>query len=206
MGLVAFSGAAFIQCPLTLDYGALELFLNSLGPDLIPVPGTDLGAAIDTAVSSFDPDTGTDRVIFLITDGEDNEKRGAVAAEKAAEQDVKIFVCAIGEPSGGPIPDEGKTGGFKKDGEGKLIMSRPDERGLMDIASSTGGTYVRSVAGDLDLDVLYFDGIRRKTEATELKSGKVKVYEERFTFFMLAAWALLILEGAIRERTTAEGT
>jgi Ca-activated chloride channel family protein len=199
-GLVAFAGAAFVQCPLTLDYGALIMFLGALGTDLIPVPGTDLGASLESALSSFDFKSETDKVILLITDGEDNEKRGLEAARKAARKGVKIFVFGMGEAAGGPIPAGGNKGGFEKDKEGKLILSKLDEEGLRKIAAQTGGEYVRSVAGDLDLDLLYFDGIKVRTEATTLKSGKIRIFEERFTFFLLAAFLFLILEGLITER------
>lgn len=199
LGLVAFAGAAFTQCPLTLDYGALAMFLTSLGPTMVPVPGTDLGAALQTAISAFDAASETDKVILLITDGEDNEDRGLQAAREAAKKGIKIFVFGIGDPSGGPIPSDDGKGGFKKDAEGQLVLSRLNEEGLKEIASATGGTYVRSVAGDLDLDVLYFEGIKQRTEAAQLKSGKIKVYEERFPLFVLAACVLLLLEGLIRE-------
>jgi Ca-activated chloride channel family protein len=203
VGLVAFSGSAFIQCPLTLDYVALQMFLSVLGSDLIPVPGTDLGAAIETSLSAFDFKSETDKVIILITDGEDNEKQGLEAARRAAAKSVKIFVFGMGEPTGGPIPaGEGKSG-FKKDKRGKLILSRLNEESLREIASVADGTYVRSVAGDLDLDILYFEGIKFRTEAQTLKSGKIKVYEERFTFFLLAALFFLFLEGLIMERKSA---
>jgi Ca-activated chloride channel family protein len=200
VGMVAFSGAAFVQCPLTLDYGALEMFLGQLEPDLVPVPGTDLGAAVETGMSAFDFKAETDKVILLITDGEDNEKKGLESAQEAAAKGVKIFVFGMGDPSGGPIPEG--TGGFKKDKKGQLVMSGLNEETLREIASVTGGTYVRSVAGDLDLDILYFDGIKSKTEAETLKSGKIKVYEERFPVFLLAAFAFLLFEGVIRERRT----
>ncbi len=200
VGLIAFAGAAFIQCPLTLDYAALEMFLSALQPDLIPVPGTDLGAAINLGIAAFDEESATDKVILLITDGEDNENRGLEAARQAAAKGVKIFVFGIGDVAGGPIPELDGSGGFKKDRQGKLILSKLEEKGLQDIAALTGGTYVRSVAGDLDLDVLYFDGIKSRTQAQELKSGKIKVYEERFALFVLAAFMLLLIEGFIDEK------
>jgi len=204
VGLVAFSGAAFIQCPLTLDYAALEMFLNALQPDLIPVPGTDLGEAIKIALSSFDFKAETDKVILLITDGEDNEGQGFIAAREAKEKGIKIFVFGMGETSGGPVPaGEGKVG-FKKDKYGKLILSRLEEDDLKKIASITGGAYVRSVAGDLDLDLLYFEGIRSLTDAKTLKSRKIRVFEERFMFFVLAAFMFLLLEGSISERKSLE--
>jgi Ca-activated chloride channel family protein len=199
VGLVAFAGAAFTQCPLTLDYGALAMFLTALSPDMVPVPGTDLAVALQTAMSSFDATSATDKVILFITDGEDNENRGFQAAREAAKRGIKIFVFGIGDPSGGPIPSADGKGGFKKDAEGQLVVSRLNEEGLKEIASATGGTYVRSVAGDLDLDILYFEGIKERTKAADLKSGKIKVYEERFPLFVMLAFILLMLEGLIRE-------
>ena len=194
VGLTAFAGAAFVQCPLTLDYAALEMFLNALQAGIIPVPGTDLGAAIETGLSAFDFEAATDKVMLLITDGEDNEQRGLEAARSAAGRGVKIFVFGIGEPAGGPIPAGGAQGGFKKDRDGKLVLSKLDEQTLRQLAVETGGGYVRSLAGDLDLDMLYFEGIKRKTDAQILKSGKIALYEERFNLFVLAAFVLLFFE------------
>lgn len=203
VGLVAFSGAAFVQCPLTLDYGALEMFLNALEPGLLPVPGTDLGGAIETGLWSFDFKSETDKVMVLITDGEDNEGKGLEAAGTANTKGVRIFVYGIGDPSGGPIPAGNGHGGFKKDKDGKVILSKLDETGLKQMAVKTGGTYVRSMAGDLDLDLLYFEGIKSATEAKTVKSGKIRVFEERFIIFVLAAFLLLLIQGLIAERKIA---
>ena len=104
----------------------------------------------------------------LITDGEDNEKQGIKAARQAAAKGIKIFVFGIGDIGGGPIPELDGSGGFKKDPQGKLVLSKLEEESLQEIASLTGGTYVRSVAGDLDLDILYFDGIKSRTRAREI--------------------------------------
>jgi Ca-activated chloride channel homolog len=195
IGLVAFAGAAFVQCPLTLDYGALQMFLSELSPDLIPVAGTDIGAAIDVAVTSFDDKSNTDRVILLITDGEDNEGRGIKAAENAAGKNVKIFIFGTGDPSGAPVPATDGSGGFIKDASGRMVLSKLDEEGLNRIATASGGGYARSAPGDLDLDMLYYSGIKLKTEAKTLKSGKIKVYEERFMIFIFAAIIFLLIEG-----------
>ncbi len=199
IGLVAFAGTAYVHCPLTLDYAALEMFLDEIRPDLIPVPGTDMGAAIDTAVAAFDEKSNADRVIILVTDGEDNEGKGVAAARRAASKGVKIFVFGIGDVSGSPIPASGGKGGFVKDKNGNLVLSRLDEKGLKEIATITGGSYVRSVTGDLDLDILYFEGIKSHTKDTTLKSGKIVVHEERFPLFVLAAFFFLFLEGVLDE-------
>lgn len=200
IGLTVFSGAAFIECPLTLDYAAVEMFLDGLGPDLIPVRGTDLGAAVDTSCKAFDFTSATDKVIILITDGEDNEGRGMEAARKAASKGVKIYVYGIGSGQGAPVPAIGPAGGFMKDESGNIIMSRLDEKGLGEIASVTDGRYVRSVTGDLDLDLLYFAGIKSTTVARELGTKKVQVYEERFQFFAIGAFFLLLIEWMVAER------
>lgn len=201
VGLVPFSGVAFVQCPLTLDYEALRMFLRTLKPGFIPVPGTDMGEAIRTGLSAFDFESETDKVILLITDGEDNEHRGMEAARLAAEKSVRVFIFGIGETAGGPVPSGDGKGGFKKNKEGKLVLSKLDEAGLNNIASITGGAYARSVTGDLDLDSLYFDGIKQATTAQTVKSGKIRVYEERFVFFVLSAFLFLTLEGFIEETT-----
>ena len=194
LGLVAFAGRGFLQCPLTLDYSALYMFLNQLSPDLIPVTGTDLGDAINVAAASFEENSETDKVILLITDGEDNEGKGLKAAETAYDDGIKIFVFGIGALEGGPIPAK-DSGGFEKDKQGQVILSKLDESSLIKIANATGGDYVQSVDGDLDLDHLYFDGIRKKTDVSVLKTGKVKVFEERFYIFLIMAFFLLLLEG-----------
>lgn len=199
LGLAAFSGAAFLQCPLTLDYQALLMFLSQLNPDLIPVPGTDLGSAIDVAMAAFDEKTATDKVILLLTDGEDNEETGLNAAEKASDANIKVFVFGIGDPAGGPVPIA-QGGGFEKDGQGRMVLSKLDEDNLRRIAQTTGGGYVRSVDGDFDLDRLYFEGIRKKTSAQVVKTGKITIREQRFFIFLLAAWMLLFIEGVLREK------
>ncbi|MCD4787941.1 MAG: VWA domain-containing protein, partial [Desulfobacterales bacterium] len=195
IGLVLFAGDAFVQCPLTLDYDAIAMFLGSVGVDTLPVQGTDMGQGIKTALNAFDFKSAIDKVIVMITDGEDNEGRGLQQTDKAMDKGVKIFVYGIGEPSGAPIPDE--TGGFKKDKIGNLILSKLNEKDLRSIAEAADGRYVRSVTGDLDLDRLYFEGIKIKTEAKELESGKIKIFEERFYIFIWIAFVFLIMESLI---------
>ncbi|MDL1983282.1 MAG: VWA domain-containing protein [Deltaproteobacteria bacterium] len=195
IGLVLFAGDAFVQCPLTLDYDAIAMFLGSVGVDTLPVQGTDMGQGIKTALNAFDFKSAIDKVIVMITDGEDNEGRGLQQTDKAMDKGVKIFVYGIGEPSGAPIPDE--TGGFKKDKIGNLILSKLNEKDLRSIAEAADGRYVRSVTGDLDLDRLYFEGIKIKTEAKELESGKIKIFEERFYIFIWIAFVFLVMEGLI---------
>lgn len=193
VGLVAFAGTAFLQCPLTLDYDAYNLFLNALTPDFLPVGGTNLSAAIHAAISGFDPKSKSEKAIILITDGENTETGDPLkAAEDAHKAGIKLFSIGVGSQDGVPIPSE--AGGFKKDGAGKIILSRLDESTLKKMAVSTLGTYVRSVAGDMDLDVIYAKEIRGKMEASILSGGRKKIWEDRYQWVLGLAIALVLME------------
>ena len=198
IGLIAFAGVSFLQSPLTLDYGAVQIFLDDLSCDLIPVPGTAIGQAIKLAMESFDQQDKKSRVLILITDGEDHEGNPLEMAKKAAEQKIKIYTIGIGKEEGAPIPDS-EQGGFKKDRNGDLILSKFDEESLQKIALATEGSYVRSITGDMDLEKIYQD-IKSSVEEKELASGKRKRFEERFQWPLMIAIILLIFEVLYRER------
>ncbi len=198
VGLLAFAGTSFLQSPLTLDYGAVQIFLDDLSTDLIPIPGTAIGDAIKKGVASFDQKDKKSRVMILITDGEDHQGKPVEQAKEAAKQQVKIYTIGIGKEGGAPIPDL-KRGGFKKDRRGEMILTHLDEDSLQKIALETGGSYVRSVSGDLDLEKIYSD-VRKTIEDKELKSGRRKRFEERFQWPLLIALILLIFESLYSEK------
>jgi len=199
IGLVAFAGSSFIQCPLTLDYAAFNIFLDGLAPDLIPVPGTAVARAIETSISAFDPKLHTSKAVILITDGEDHGGDPLAAAKKAKEMGIKLFTIGIGNREGAPIPLAGPGGGFKKDRSGDLVLTRLDEETLKKIALTTGGAYVHSVTGDMDLQSIYVKGIREGMEQTELATSRKKRWMERFQWPLLAAVFVLLVEGFLRE-------
>ncbi|PIQ97411.1 MAG: hypothetical protein COV67_04280 [Nitrospinae bacterium CG11_big_fil_rev_8_21_14_0_20_56_8] len=202
-GLVAFAGTAFVQCPLTLDYSAARLFLNAVDTDLIPVQGTHLGEAIRTATRAFRLQEKTSRAIILITDGEDQEGEGLAAAKEAADLGIKIFTIGIGDPAGSPIPNP--EGGFKKDARGEVVLTRLDESGLKSIALATGGSYVRSVTGDLDLKAIYLDHIRKDMAKTELKSERRKIWQERYQWLVFIAFVCLFAETLLSKAPIGSG-
>jgi len=193
VGLVAFAGTAFLQCPLTLDYDAFNLFLNSLSPDYLPVGGTDITGALATALDSFDPKSTSDKAVILITDGENTGGGEPLkAAETLKDYKIKLFCIGVGSSDGVPIPEP--DGGFKKDRSGQIVLSRLDENTLKKMAIVTGGTYVRSVAGDMDLDAIYTDEIRRTMEAKTVSSGRKQVWEDRFQWPLALALLCLAIE------------
>ena len=191
-GLVAFAGKAILQCPLTLDHAAFNVFLNILDPDYLPVGGTDLAGAIETALSGFEQDVESEKAIILITDGDITTGDAFEMAKKAAAQGVKIFCMGVGSPGGAPVP--GSEGGFKKDESGKIVISRVDEKGLEKLAAMAGGVYVRSVPGDSDIDRIYNGEIQGGMEKKTLKSGRQKVWHNRFQWILLPGILLIMLE------------
>jgi len=192
-GLVAFAGTAFLQCPLTLDYDAFNLFLKTLSPDFLPVGGTDITGAVNAAISGFDEKTDSEKALILITDGENTGNGDPIkAAEDARKAGIKVFSIGVGSEEGVPVPE--KKGGFKKDKSGKIILTKLDEDTLKKMAVLTGGTYVRSVAGDMDLDAIYTEEIRGRMERTTLESGRKQIWEDRYQWFLALAIIALAAE------------
>ena len=202
-GLVAFSGKALLQCPLTLDHEAFNIFLKVLNPEFLPVGGTDLDAAIQTCYSGFEKASDTQKAIIVITDGESTTGTAVETAKEMAKQGIKIFCIGVGGREGAPIPDV--QGGFKKDASGNIVLSKVDEKGLQELAAVTGGAYVRSVAGDMDLDLIYTDKILGTMERKTLTSGKKKVWENRYQWFLFPGLILLLIEMLLPSKKKTHG-
>jgi Ca-activated chloride channel family protein len=205
VGLVAFAGAAFVQCPLTLDYSAARMFLDFMGPDLIAEPGTDLGEALRVSTRAFGEEGEGYRALVLITDGEDHAGEVEAAAQAARKAGVRVYAVGIGGGGGEPIPErdaDGKVIGFKQDREGRVVMSRLHEETLRQIAETTGGVYV-AAGNTLGLDRI-LDEIDR-LEKRELAGGIRVLYEERYRYFVWPALLMLLLEAWVPLRRRARG-
>ncbi len=145
VGLVAFAGSAFIQCPLTFDYDAFEETLLSVDEKTIPIPGTDIGRALNEAYRAMDK-TSRHKLIVLVTDGEDLEKSGGVtAAKNLATNGVVVFTIGVGTRTGKEIQIVNAAGRREllRGPDGGLVHSRLDEQTLREIAQATGGDYFR---------------------------------------------------------------
>ncbi|MCP4632030.1 MAG: VWA domain-containing protein [candidate division Zixibacteria bacterium] len=207
VGIVAFAGDAFVQCPLTLDYSAAKLFLDILTTDLIPVYGTDLEKAIRVAMKAYKDTDKQQKVLILISDGENHEGDPTKAAEEAAELGIVIYAIGLGNPAGEPIPMRGKGGnliGYKKDAQGNVVVSKLDDRILREIARASNGQYFHAAAGGNELDLIYDEiaGMEKK----EFEGKLLTVYEERFQWPLVAGIILLSLEAIIPERKRKNGT
>ena len=204
IGLVAFAGTSFVQCPLTLDYGAARIFLSAIDTQLIPIQGTAIGNAIETSAKAFNTKEKKSKAIILITDGEDQTGKALSAAKSAGNQGIKIYTIGIGGEIGAPLPVLTGNGGFRKNQQGEVILSKLDEITLQQIALETGGSYVRSVTGDIDLKTIYQDQIRKNIEKKEFKSERRKIWQERFQWFIFIALISLFIESTLSKNKTME--
>ncbi len=206
IGLVAFAGTAFVQCPLTLDYEAFAESLHAVNVGIIPKGGTAIAEAITTGIEALEGHQAKHETLIIITDGEDHEGRLDDAAKQAADQGIKIYTVGIGTPDGDLIPltvDGQQT--FLKDRHGQVIKSRLDDEALKKIATTTDGVYVHGAGPNLGLDTVYNDYIS-KMEKRELQSTLERRFEERFQVPLIAAVILLLLEPLIGERRRARAT
>jgi len=201
IGLIAFSGSAFLQCPLTVDYSGFHLSLDDLSPDTIPKGGTSITSAIRVALDSYEGGMKKYKVLVIITDGEDHEGTPLELAEEAQKQGIKIFTVGIGTKEGELIPVTDASGSriFLKDRNGNVVKTRLDEETLREIALKTGGSYVKATAAEFGLELIYDEKLS-KMEQREIENKMVKKYEERFQIPLMFALFIMGVELFIRER------
>ncbi len=200
VAIMPFAGQAYLMCPLTLDYSAAKLYLSILDEDSIPVKGTNIAAAVETALTAFEKMERKHKVILLLTDGEGLEGDAAEAAKKAADEGVIIHTIGIGSPDGVPIPirdDEGNLA-YKKDRRGEVVMSKLDETTLEKISLLTGGKYYRSSYDEMELD--WFMKQLAGMEKKDLKSQVISRKKERYFAFAALALAVLAAEALLPDR------
>ncbi|KPK77024.1 MAG: hypothetical protein AMJ79_04670 [Phycisphaerae bacterium SM23_30] len=202
VGIVAFAGSCVVKCPLTQDYGFVRMALVDIGPESINRGGTNIGDAIRKATEEvFDRQERDYKDIILITDGEDHESFPLNAAEKAAQEGVRIYAIGLGDDrEGSRIPITGSDGEktFLKY-QGEEVWSKLDSYTLGKIALATGGKYWQVGTGTFDLAELYSSSIAPAVKK-ELESTTIMRYDEKFQIFLALALGLLVLEAFISER------
>ena len=202
VGIVIFSGASFIQCPLTFDYSAAKMFLESVNTNSISVPGTALESAIRTALRAFENSPpNSAKVIVVLTDGESHDGDALKAAEDAEKAGVKIYAIGIGSEKGELIPlrdEQGNLSGYKKDRDGNVVMTKLDQLTLEKIAALTNGQFYHVSSGGIELEKIY--GEIANMAKTERETQLVMRYEEQYQYFVGAALLLLAAELLVSER------
>jgi Ca-activated chloride channel family protein len=191
VGLVAFAGTAFLQCPITLDYDAFDESLEAIDTNTIPRGGTDISSAIREAAAALQDRKSQDKILILLTDGEDLEGSAVDTAREAAQSGLKIFTVGVGTASGDliPLPPE-NGGGFVKDASGQYVKSHLDESTLKAIAAATGGIY--APLGNQGQGLATIQQALEPMARHELASRRERVYIERYQWPLAASLVLLL--------------
>jgi Ca-activated chloride channel family protein len=192
VGLIAFAGNAFLQCPITLDYDAFHESLEAVDTTIIPRGGTDIASAIREAQAALQNRPGKDKILILLTDGEDLEGSALATANASAKDGLKICTVGVGTANGDliPIPAE-QGGGFVKNDSGQFVKSHLGEAGLKSIAEATGGLYASLGAQGQGLDTIYQQALAPLAKH-DLASRRQRVYTERFQWPLTGSLALLL--------------
>lgn len=195
IGLIVFAGNSFVQLPITTDYVSAKMFLNSISTESVPVQGTAIGEAINTAIRGFSAQSEKSRAVIVITDGENHEDDPVAAAKQAAEIGVRVFTIGVGSPEGKPIPMDGE---LLKDKEGNIVVTRLDEKVLKDVAYAGNGVYVRAGNSEFGLNPIIDD--IRKMEDEKYSSIVFEEYDEQFMYFLAIAFFFFVLEMLVGDR------
>ena len=195
IGLIVFAGNSFVQLPITTDYVSAKMFLNTISTSSVPIQGTAIGDAINTAMRSFSIQSEKSRAIIVITDGENHEDDPVAAAAQAAEMGVRVFTIGVGSPEGKPIPMDGE---LMKDKDGNIVVTRLDETVLQDIAKAGNGLYVRAGNSEFGLNPIIDD--IRKMEDEKYSSVVFEEYDEQYMYFLGIALFFFVVEMLTGER------
>ena len=203
VGIIAYAGKAFPQLPITTDYGSAKMFLNNMNTDMMSSQGTAINEAIELAKTYYDDDQQTNRVLVIISDGEDHSEAAATVAEEAAEAGIRIFTIGVGSEKGGPIPlkRNGVILNYKKDGQGETVITKLNEDTLKDIAEEANGVYING--NNTEKVVESIRDILNKMDKTEFESKQFAAYESQFQWFLGLGILLLFLDIFLLERKTA---
>ncbi|MEI6817591.1 MAG: VWA domain-containing protein [Bacteroidota bacterium] len=200
VALIIFAGKAYVQLPLTTDFSAAKLLLNTIDCDMIPTQGTAIGNAIQLAQKSFVEKDKKYKCLILMTDGENHEDDAIAAAKAASEDGIIIHTVGMGSPDGGPIPvyQSGVRVGFRKDNEGHTVVTKLDESMMRQLADAGKGVFVRAnnnedVLGTITKEI-------SRMEKKKFGEKEYSQYEDRFQIFFAGAFLILLIEFLLSER------
>ncbi len=191
IGLIVFAGDAFIQLPITGDFISAKMFLESIEPGLIAHQGTNIKAAIDMAMRSFTPREGVGKAVIIITDGENHEGGAVEAAKEAAEKGMMVYVMGVGSLEGAPIP-AGRSGDFRRDKDGKVVVTKLNEQMCQEIAAAGNGVYIR-IDNTNNAQRLLQKEIDKLAKA-DIETTTYSEYNEQFMVMAWIAFVLLFVE------------
>ncbi|MFV0572986.1 MAG: vWA domain-containing protein [Xanthomarina gelatinilytica] len=203
VGIIAYAGKAFPQLPITTDYASAKMFLQNMNTDMLSSQGTAINEAIELAKTYYDGDEQTNRVLIIISDGEDHSEDAANVAEEASEEGIRIFTIGVGDAKGGPIPIKrnGIVLNYKKDSNGETVITRLDEETLKTIANEANGAYLNGK--NTNEVVENIRDILNKMDKKEFEAKQFADFKDQFQWFLAFAIAFLFLEIFLLDRKTA---
>jgi Ca-activated chloride channel family protein len=202
IGIIAYANQAIPQLPITTDYNAGKMFLQSLNTDMLSSQGTALNSALDLSASYFNDEDQTNRVVFLISDGEDHSENAEMVSFKAADMGIKIFSFGIGTDAGSPIPikKNGVLESYKKDENEEVVITKRKPGILKLISENTNGQYIDG--NDTKNVVEFVTDLLKKLEKKEFEAKKFVSYKDQFQIFIFISFILLLIELFIFEKET----
>ncbi len=202
IGIITYAGRAYPQLPITTDYGAARLFLKNVNTDLIPSQGTAIGEAIDLATRYFDDEDQKNRLLVILSDGEDHEEGIDAVISEALEAQIKIYTIGLGTERGGPIPvkNRGVITGYKKDQNGEVVITKLNAPLLQEIAEQGDGAFLDGNRTRKAVEQLMEALL--KMEKSQFETSLFADYEDQFQWLLAPALLLLLLDVFILERKT----
>lgn len=203
VGIIAYAGKAFPQLPITTDYGSAKMFLQNMNTDMLSSQGTAINEAIELAKTYYNDEEQTNRVLIIISDGENHSDDAISVAEEASEEGIRIFTIGVGSEKGGPIPIKrrGKTLGYKKDKNGETVITRLDETTLQQIAKEANGEYVNGKQTDKVVENI--KSVLNKLDKTEFEAKQFADFKDQFQWFLGIGILLLFIDVFLLERKTS---
>ncbi len=194
IGIVAYAGKAFPQLPITTDYSSGKMFLQSMNTDMISSQGTAIDEAIQLATNYYDDESKIERILIIISDGEDHNDVSVDMAKIASEKGIIIYTIGVGKEKGAPIPikKNGIIQSYKKDNKGEVVITKLNRQVLVDIANQTGGEFIDG--SDTKFVVNRIGEILKETEKKEFESKKFSEYKDQFQWFLAIGLLLLFIE------------
>ena len=196
IGLIVFAGDAFVQIPVTSSFTSVDVFLSSVNTETVPVQGTNITKAVEMSVAMFDETENSEKLILILTDGENHEQKAIDVARKTHETGIIISTIGVGKKHAVPIPDL-ETGNYKLDKNGKVVLTKLNDIILTQIANAGGGKYFESSNFFTDIKKIQkqIDGLGETDGKTEIEE-----YADLFPYFIFIALILIVLEFIFLER------
>lgn len=203
IGIIAYAGQAFPQLPITTDYGAAKMFLQSMNTNMLTSQGTAIDQAIELATTYYDDEDQTNRVLFIISDGEDHSEGATLnMVEGATEEGIRIFTIGVGKSKGAPIPikRKGVVESLKKDSQGEVVITKLNEDVLRDIAEDGNGEYVDG--SNTEEAVEFIKDQLNQMDKKEFEAKQFAEYQDQFQWFLAAGVLFLFLDIFVLDRKT----